>query len=118
MSYDQRNWPVFLSRARIIPLQEPATSRSPTTVGVENTQPPVSNSQRIWWSVVVTLAAGCWATANVETNSKRLPIIRVLMTQVSFFDSGTASHFSGCGERFGHFARCAVYAKHKSLRGS
>src|SRR5437879_4386678 len=40
-------WPVFLSRARILPLHEPTTRRSPTTVGVENTQPPVSNSQRI-----------------------------------------------------------------------
>src|SRR5262244_3264469 len=31
----------------ILPLHEPTTRRSPTTVGVENTQPPLSNSQRI-----------------------------------------------------------------------
>src|SRR5437016_13371965 len=47
MSYSHFTWPVFLSRARILPLHEPTTRRSPTTVGVENTQPPVSNSQRI-----------------------------------------------------------------------
>src|SRR5690242_10022165 len=60
MSYSHFMCPVFLSSARIKPLQEPATRRSPATVGVENTQPPVLNSQRNGVLVVVTDASRVW----------------------------------------------------------
>src|SRR5258708_39593809 len=47
-----------------MPLQELTTSRSPTTVGVENTQPPVSNSQRTGSSWVFADASGFWAATS------------------------------------------------------
>src|SRR5712664_2615377 len=64
MSYSHFSCPVFLSSARIMPLQELTTSRSPTTVGVENTQPPVSNSQRTGGSWVFADVSGFWAATS------------------------------------------------------
>ncbi len=56
---------------------------SPTTVGVEKTQPPVSNSQRTCWACAAGGAEGCCAMANVERTSSMRPKICIFMKDLS-----------------------------------
>src|SRR6266403_1030566 len=79
MSYDQRTWPVFLSRARINPLQELTISKSPTTVGVEKTHPPASNCHSSWCVGESWGAVDCCAKASPEKASSIWPTLRTLM---------------------------------------
>jgi hypothetical protein len=48
-----------------MPLQEPTTSKLPTTVGVEKTQPPLSNFQRMAGAMEGNAGLGCWAAGRI-----------------------------------------------------
>src|SRR6266481_3222651 len=91
MSYDQRTWPVFLSRARINPLQELTISKSPTTVGVEKTHPPASNCHSIS-SVGERLGeVDCCAKASPEKASSIWPKLRIFIRRPSQMKVHTSS---------------------------
>src|SRR6266481_1517115 len=111
MSYDQRTWPFFLSRARINPLQELTISNSPTTVGVEKTHPPVSNCHSNWNVGESWGAVECCAKASPERASSICPNHRPTANSQ---EGGKSDRDCGeypiriCGIRLipGHFEMC------------
>src|SRR5882757_5041894 len=93
MSYDQLTWPVFLSSARINPLQELTISKSPTTVGVEKTHPPASNCHSNWSLGEGWGALDCCAKASPEKASSICPSLSIFTRRAPIFPCHRSASF-------------------------